>query len=81
MPLYEYACAACGPFVAMRPLAEFSAPCACPECGTAAPRNLMASPALGAGASPGPAPAGRMHPAACACCRPPRGGLRAEGVG
>jgi putative FmdB family regulatory protein len=79
MPLYEYVCDSCGPFAAMRPLAEFSAPCACPECGTAAPRNLLASPALGGGAA-APAAGTKPHPGACACCRPSRG-LRAEAVG
>ena len=82
MPLYEYMCDSCGPFAAMRPLAEFSAPFACPDCGTAAPRNLLASPALG-GTGGGAAPAATAAPAhasACACCRPSRG-LRAEAVG
>jgi putative FmdB family regulatory protein len=78
MPLYEYVCDTCGPFAAMRPLAEFNAPCECPDCGAAAPRNLLASPALGGGAA---APSvGKAHPRACACCRP-SGGLRAEAVG
>jgi putative FmdB family regulatory protein len=33
MPLYEYECAAHGTFEAMRPLAEYQLPHACPECG------------------------------------------------
>jgi putative FmdB family regulatory protein len=81
MPLYEYVCTNCGPFAAMRPLAEFASPCGCPECGVAAPRNLLASPALGGAAAPGAAPAmAKSHPGACVCCKPARG-LRAEAVG
>jgi putative FmdB family regulatory protein len=79
MPLYEYVCDSCGRFAAMRPLASFAEPCACPDCGAASPRNLLASPALGgspalvAAASPG-----RSHAGGCACCKPR--GLRAESV-
>jgi putative FmdB family regulatory protein len=81
MPLYEYVCDDCGPFVAMRPLAEFAAPCACPDCGGASPRNLLASPALGGNPAPaGASPAAKPHASACACCRPPRGALRADAV-
>jgi putative FmdB family regulatory protein len=81
MPIYEYVCQTCGPFAAMRPLAEFAAPCACPDCGGAAPRNLLASPALGGAAGAAPAAGGaKPHPGACACCRPSRG-LRADAVG
>jgi putative FmdB family regulatory protein len=79
MPLYEYVCDTCGPFAAMRPLASFAAPCDCPDCGAAAPRNLLASPALG-GAAAAPAAGMKPHAAACACCKPSRG-LRAEAVG
>jgi putative FmdB family regulatory protein len=81
MPLYEYVCDACGPFAAMRPLAAFAEPCACPDCGAAAPRDLLASPALGGGATtPGAASAPKTHVGGCACCKPRRG-LRADGVG
>ena len=81
MPLYEYLCDTCGPFAAMRPLAEFAAPFACPDCGTPAPRNLLASPALGGAAQAAPsAGAAKPHASACACCRPSRG-FRAEAVG
>lgn len=82
MPLYEYVCEACGPFAAMRPLAAFDAPCDCPDCGAASPRNLLASPALGGNGGAAPAAGGaRAHPGACACCKPARGGLRADAVG
>lgn len=79
MPLYEYACDACGPFAAMRPLAAFADPCECPECGTASPRNLLASPSLGGNGAPAAASSGgRNHIGGCACCKPPARGLRAD---
>jgi putative FmdB family regulatory protein len=78
MPIYQYDCARCGPFTQLRPLAEFAAPCACPGCGAAAERNLLAAPALrGAAETRDGVPAAPRHPAACACCAPRRG-LRAE---
>jgi putative FmdB family regulatory protein len=80
MPLYEYLCTTCGPFAAMRPLAEFAAPSACPDCGAAAPRNLLASPALGGTVRAAPAAGISAHAGSCACCRPSRG-LRADAVG
>ena len=33
MPIYQYECEDCGPFTAMRRMAQFRDPCACPECG------------------------------------------------
>jgi putative FmdB family regulatory protein len=80
MPLYEYVCEDCGPFAAMRPLAAFADPCACPDCGAASPRNLLASPALGGSGSPASATPARAHPGGCGCCKPARG-LRADAVG
>jgi len=44
MPVYEYVCDDCGPFTAMRPMAEYEQPCDCPECGAAAPRVLLTAP-------------------------------------
>lgn len=46
MPVYEYLCEAHGPFEAMRPMAEYAAPCACPDCGTDAPRVMLTVPRL-----------------------------------
>ena len=46
MPLYEYACQACGVFDAWRAMADWKQPVACPECGVPAPRDL-AQPVLG----------------------------------
>lgn len=42
MPSYHYLCAACGPFEAVRPMAEFALPAPCPDCGGAAARSLAA---------------------------------------
>src|SRR3546814_2158506 len=46
MPVYEYRCDACGQFEARRPLAEFRAPAACPDCGEFAARFIGSAPAL-----------------------------------
>jgi putative FmdB family regulatory protein len=46
MPTYEYACAGCGGFDAIRPLAHRDEPAACPDCGAAAPRVFAMAPRL-----------------------------------
>jgi putative FmdB family regulatory protein len=46
MPTYEYACAVCGPFVAMRPMSACDAPYDCPGCGSTSPRVLLTAPSL-----------------------------------
>lgn len=46
MAVYDYACAACGPFTAMRPMAEFRDPHDCPDCGAACPRAFLTAPRL-----------------------------------
>lgn len=46
MPLYEYECAACGPFEAVRPMAQYDQPHACPDCGVQAPRAFLTAPNL-----------------------------------
>lgn len=46
MPVYEYMCARCGDFTAMRPMAEYEAPQPCPECESLAPRVLLTAPSL-----------------------------------
>ena len=46
MPVYDYSCVACGVFTAFRPMAAFGDPCACPDCGTDAPRAFLTAPAL-----------------------------------
>ena len=47
MPLYDYACANCGVFTALRPMAEYLEPNDCPSCGTPAPRVIVTAPRLG----------------------------------
>ncbi len=94
MPIYDYACDACGPFTAMRPMAQFRDPCACPECGTGAPRTFLSAPALVGGNAGGrvaraatepntthPRRASAAHPAGCGCCmrRLPLPGVLATG--
>lgn len=81
MPIYDYACDACGPFTAMRPMAQFLAPCACPECGAGATRTALSAPAIVGGSAGGRVafaatepsaspsrPASAAHPAGCGCC-------------
>lgn len=81
MPIYDYACDACGPFTALRPMAQFRDPCACPECGGGAARTILGAPALLSGHAGGRAtyaatepsespsrPASMAHPAGCGCC-------------
>ncbi len=45
MPTYGYACATCGPFEVIRPMAAAGAPAECPGCGGMG-RRLFAAPAL-----------------------------------
>lgn len=44
MPVYEYLCEEHGSFEAVRPIAEFDLPCACPVCGVNAPRVMLSVP-------------------------------------
>jgi putative FmdB family regulatory protein len=46
MPTYDYACGRCGGFDAIRSLAQRDAPAACPDCGDASQRVLVAAPRL-----------------------------------
>lgn len=41
MPTYDYDCPGCGSFEALRRIAQRDEDCACPSCGTAAPRVLV----------------------------------------
>ena len=92
MPVYEYLCADCGPFTAIRPMAEFDKPNVCEECGGTAPRALLTAPAM-FGLDPGRRHAAavnersanaptrtKRHPASCGCCSKPTGKLSAEAV-
>jgi putative FmdB family regulatory protein len=58
MPMYDYDCDRCGPFTALRPMAEFEAPCACPHCEAMAPRVMLTAPAIAT------MPGARRHAAA-----------------
>lgn len=42
MPMYDYHCDSCGDFSALRPLAEYREPIACPSCGDSAARVITA---------------------------------------
>lgn len=46
MPTYDYACADCGGFDAIRSLAQRDEPAACPDCGGASLRVFVAAPRL-----------------------------------
>jgi len=93
MPTYEYDCPSCGPFEAIRPMAEFQAPHPCAGCGGAAPRVLLSAPRLGAmdagqrhahatneRSSNVPKQSRGRHPASCGCCKPRSRTLSAEAV-
>ncbi|HEY2068948.1 MAG TPA: FmdB family zinc ribbon protein [Rhizomicrobium sp.] len=80
MPVYEYLCATCGPFIEIRPMAEFQQPRPCEECGKAAPRALLTAPAM-SGLDPARRHAGtvnersanapkraKRHLPSCRCC-------------
>jgi putative FmdB family regulatory protein len=47
MPTYGYDCARCGAFDLVRPMAEASAPAACPQCGEPG-RRTWGAPGLSA---------------------------------
>jgi putative FmdB family regulatory protein len=86
MPAYEYNCPDCGPFTAIRPMAEFSQPQPCEGCGELAARALTAPALSGMDAqrrnafatNERSANAPHRHSAGCGCGRP--GKLKAEGV-
>ena len=46
MPVYEYWCDTHGAFEAIRPMADYAAPHACPDCGAEAPRVMLTVPRL-----------------------------------
>jgi len=91
MPEYDYLCPDCGPFTAIRPMAEFKAPQPCGGCGANAPRAILTAPALSAmdGArrnafatnerSANAPTRSTSHPSGCGCCKP-SGKLKAESV-
>lgn len=48
MPMYDYACEGCGEFAALRPLAQWRDPAACPQCGAMSGRIIGGAPAISA---------------------------------
>lgn len=76
MPTYDYRCDRCGPFQALRSIAQRDAESLCPACSVVAARILSGSPHVGgvrrtlAAQDQGAAGAyARMrHPASCRCC-------------
>ena len=46
MPTYDYACAGCGDFDALRSMGARNEPAACPGCGAASPRVFASAPHL-----------------------------------
>ncbi|SMX33261.1 FmdB family zinc ribbon protein [Actibacterium lipolyticum] len=46
MPIYDYVCKDCGPFTDFAPMAQFAAPCNCPDCDALAPRAILSAPKL-----------------------------------
>ncbi len=66
MPTYDYRCDQCGDFSQLRPMASRDEPAVCPGCGNAAPRALVAAPALGGAGTD----ASASHGGNCACCGP-----------
>ncbi|WP_039406960.1 FmdB family zinc ribbon protein [Pandoraea pulmonicola] len=84
MPIYDYECGTCGPFVLMRRIADRDAPCHCPDCGVEGTRMITApslalmestrrsAHATNERASNAPRHSGdapsRPHRAGCSCC-------------
>lgn len=46
MPTYDYHCADCGGFDALRSVSQRNEPAACPACGAASPRVFASAPHL-----------------------------------
>lgn len=93
MPTYGYACAACGPFEMVRPMADYARPHPCPDCGASAGRAMLAVPALAmmdAGkrsahatnerSAHAPLRSAGRHPTGCGCCANRPRALAAEAV-
>lgn len=80
MPTYSYRCPQCGPFAAVRRMAEFDLPAPCPVCSAESSRTLTLPAVLGArrggraddadtrSAEASTRYARLSHPAGCKCC-------------
>jgi putative FmdB family regulatory protein len=71
MPVYDYECADCGAFEAVRRMSERDEPAVCPQCGEVAGRVTVGAPSFGKSSS---APAaedagsyGMRHRGGCMC--------------
>ncbi|SEJ16455.1 FmdB family zinc ribbon protein [Paraburkholderia diazotrophica] len=76
MPVYDYECADCGAFEAVRRIAQRDEAADCPRCGSPAERVRIGAPALlggssasasGSAASDGEGGYGMRH-RGCTCC-------------
>lgn len=81
MAVYDYQCADCGPFTAIRPMALSAAGCDCPACGKPAERAFISVPfiasmdsarrvahATNEKARHEPKRGGSAHGPGCSCC-------------
>lgn len=81
MAVYDYQCRTCGPFTAIRPMAQSGDPCDCPDCGQPAERALLTVPyfagmdadrrkafATNERARHEPRRGGASHGPGCSCC-------------
>jgi putative FmdB family regulatory protein len=80
MPTYIYRCPQCGPFAAVRRMAEFDWPAPCPHCAAESIRTLTVPAVLGTRRSNNTDNSGKSstdtssgygrlsHPAGCKCC-------------
>ncbi|MCX4148930.1 zinc ribbon domain-containing protein [Paraburkholderia madseniana] len=73
MPIYEYACDACGTFDSIRPVARRDERTPCPDCGLLSPRIASgATVLLAQRGETMPAEEGAYgfrHQGGCGCCR------------
>jgi putative FmdB family regulatory protein len=76
MPVYDYECADCGAFEAVRRISERDEPAACPHCGAIAGRVTIGAPSFGksSGSAGGDGAEnagsyGMTHRGGCMCCR------------
>jgi putative FmdB family regulatory protein len=74
MPVYDYECADCGAFEAVRRIAERDDPAVCPHCGATAARVTIGAPSVGGASSSGDVAEGAgsygmSHRGGCFCCR------------
>ena len=92
MPVYDYACEACGPFTVLRPMAQFQDPHECPDCGDSCKRAFLTAPrvsSMDAGLKAAHATNERSrhaprrasgHGAGCGCCAPAKSKTSAPAV-